>query len=227
MNLSFNQDCIKNHIKLAGMVHLFIVRHGITSAIEQRHLQGSTDSPLSPRGRAEAHLTAAALRDSSIEYAFTSPMGRAMETADIICKQLDLDYQILDELREMDFGFYEGRNYFDAPDDSSTLFERLSILGRIIIAQITGESLIKVGHRASRAWLKISQMVGDGRVLIVSHGALINYLLKYLLLKSSFQAIQPVQTAPCSITELIVTSPGNAEILRLSDIRHLKNQDKI
>ena len=203
------------------MIQLILVRHGTTTAIEQRRLQGSTDSPLSMRGREEARLAAAALQNSSVEYAYSSLMGRARETAGIICAQLGIDYQIVDELREMDFGFFEGREYFETPDKDSTLIDRLGLLGRILIAQITGEPLFHVGRRARMAWQIISESVDRGKVLVITHGALINYLVQFLLPRETFNKIRPVQSDPCSITELDVNLPGNAVLLRLNDTRHL------
>lgn len=203
------------------MIKLFLVRHGTTTAIEQRRLQGFSDSPLSARGREEAQLAATALQNSSIEYAFASPMGRALETADIICGQLGIDYQILDNLREMDFGFYEGRDYFDAPDEHTSIIVRLGLLGRILIAQITGEPLFHVSRRARKAWKIISESADGGKVLVITHGALINYLIQFLLSRETYKKIGPIRSAPCSITELEVNKPGNAVLLRLNDIRHL------
>lgn len=204
------------------MIKLFLVRHGTTTAVEQRVLQGSTDSPLGEHGREEARQAACALESSSIEYVFVSPMGRAKETADIICGRLGVKYQVLENLREMDFGFYEGREYFDAPDEHSSILVRLGLLGRILIAQITGEPLFQVSRRARQAWQSISEIAQNGRVLVITHGALINYLIRYLLPREAHKKIQPVQSAPCSITELDVTTPGNAVLLRLNDVRHLQ-----
>lgn len=203
------------------MIKLFLVRHGTTTAIEQHVLQGSTDSPLSERGREEAHLAAAALQNSSINNAFTSPMGRAVETSDIISGRLGIDHQILDDLREMDFGFFEGRNYFNAPDENTKLIERFGLLGRILIAQITGEPLFHVSRRARKAWQIISEKVVSSKVLVITHGALINYLIRYLLPMEDYKKIRPIQTTPCSITELDVISPGNAVLIRLNDTSHL------
>ena len=208
------------------MNKLFLVRHGTTTAIERRVLQGSTDSPLSERGREAALLAAAALRNSSIDYAFTSPMGRALETADIICGRLGIDHQILDDLREMDFGFFEGREYFDAPDKHSSILVRLGLLGRILIAQITGEPIFNVSRRARQAWQSITQIAQDRKVLVITHGALINYLIRHLLPRDAYKKIRPIQSAPCSITELDVITPGNAALLRLNDTRHLAKSKK-
>ena len=208
------------------MIKLFLVRHGTTTAIEQRVLQGSKDSPLSDRGREEARLAATALQNSSIDYAFTSPIGRALETADIICGRLGIDHQILDDLREMDFGFFEGREYFDAPDEHSSIFVRLGLLGRILIAQITGEPLFHVSRRARKAWQVISESSQGGKILVITHGALINYLIRYLLPREAYKKIRPVRSDPCSITELDVITPGNAVLMRLNDALHLANSRK-
>ncbi|MBM3137322.1 MAG: histidine phosphatase family protein [Chloroflexi bacterium] len=208
------------------MIKLFLVRHGTTTAVEQRVLQGSTDSPLSERGREEACRAASAFQNSTIEYAFASPIGRAKETADIICGRLGIEYQILEDLREMDFGFYEGRDYFDAPDEHTSIIVRFGLLGRILIAQVTGEPLFHVSRRARQAWHSITKIAQDRKVLVITHGALINYLIRYLLPLEAYKKIRPVQSAPCSITELDVAKPGHAVLLRLNDVRHLQRSAK-
>jgi probable phosphoglycerate mutase len=208
------------------MIKLFLVRHGTTTAIERRILQGSTDSPLSERGRNEARLAADALKNSSIQFAYASPMGRAKETVEIICRRLGIEYRTVEELREMGFGFYEGREYFDAPDKYSSIPMRLGLLGRILIAQITGEPLFHVSRRARKAWKIISESSQDCRVLVITHGALINYLIRFLLSREMYKKIRPVRSAPCSITELDVITPGNAVLQRLNDTRHLPKSIK-
>ena len=60
---------------------IFLVRHGTTEDIEKRIMQGSSDSPLSARGREEARRTGEALSGIRFDAAFSSPMGRAWETA--------------------------------------------------------------------------------------------------------------------------------------------------
>ena len=50
-----------------------------------------------------------------------------------------------------------------------------------MFAQATGESLRSVSRRAEKSWAEISAAAPEGKLLIVSHGVLINYLLKYLL----------------------------------------------
>jgi broad specificity phosphatase PhoE len=91
-----------------------------------------------------------------------------------------------------------------------------------LAAQVSGEPLFRVAQRARCAWSEISRHVNDGNILIISHGALINYFVKFLLSVEDYQRIHPVRTEPCSISEIIVRDNGNAKIRKLNDTRHLK-----
>ena len=205
------------------MHHLFLIRHGTTEAIEKHLMQGSTDSPLSAQGREEARRTAKELSTMRFNAAFSSPMGRTLETARILASaHARLEIIQLDDLHEMDFGFYEHKLYFASPDEVPTGLRRLILLVKIVLAQATGETLIQVSRRASRSWEQLSAVVPEGVILIVSHGVLLNFLLKYLLPEATFETIKPVSLRPCSITELEVTSPGKAKIIRINDMAHLK-----
>jgi len=205
------------------MHHLFLIRHGTTEAIEKHLMQGSTDSLLSANGREEARRVAEALKAVRFDAVFSSPMGRSVETARIIThSHHGLEIIQLDDLREMNFGFYEYKPYFGSPDEVPQGFRRLNLLVKILIAQATGESLSRVRRRAFKSWEQITTTTPGGVVLIVSHGVLLNCLLQYLLPEDSFEAIKPASLRPCSITELEVYSPGKAKILRINGTAHLK-----
>ena len=205
------------------MQNVFLVRHGTTEDIEKHLMQGASDSPLSARGREEAQQTAGVLGRIRFKAIFSSPMGRARETAQILAgRHPGLEITLLDDLHEMDFGYYEKKPYFASPDEVPHGLSWLSLLAKIMIAQATGETLSHVSRRALKSWGQIISKVPEGPILIVSHGVLINYLLKYLLSKPDFEAIKPANLRPCSITELEVTSPGNAKLIRINDTSHLK-----
>ena len=107
------------------MTRFLFVRHGTTEGIENHLLQGSTDSPLSQHGMLEAKLTAETLRVELIKACFTSPLGRAVDAAQILCAALEIRPEIMDGLREFNFGWLEGRQLFYPPEDSSPLIEKL------------------------------------------------------------------------------------------------------
>jgi len=209
----------------AMTIHLLLIRHGRTEWIEAGRVQGSTDSPLSPRGRREAALTAEALRGVSFQAVFSSPMGRASETAEIICGRRNTQPIVLNSLREMNFGWYEGRKYFDVPQSASGILRRAILLFKTLIAQCTGEPLASVRRRAADSWVAIRSAITDGNVLVVSHGVLLNFLLDHLLPGDAYGKAKPVYMLHCSITELTVDKSGSAQMVRLNDTSHLKQLD--
>jgi len=205
------------------MLHIYLVRHGTTEDIEKHLVQGSSDSPLSARGRKEAQRTAEALNGIHFAAAFSSPMGRAWETALIVTlPHPGLEVIPLNDLHEMDFGFYEKKPYFASPEEVPHGLRRLTLLAKVMFAQITGEPLRSVSRRAVRSWTQISTRAPAGELLIVSHGVLINYLLKYLLDEEVFKTLMTAAIKPCSITEVKVISTDSAELIRFNDTAHLK-----
>ncbi len=86
--------------------------------IEQGLLHGILDAPLSVRGGQEANLAASALANQHFDAFYTSPLGRARETAAIIGQSIGMDPVPLDGLREMNFGRMEGGRLFNFAKDT-------------------------------------------------------------------------------------------------------------
>ena len=88
---------------------LYIVRHGETDWNKKRRIQGQVDIPLNDFGRSLARKTAKGLSGIPFEVCYTSPLGRAKETARLILEGRKTP--ILEDQRiiEMSFGDYEGK----------------------------------------------------------------------------------------------------------------------
>lgn len=85
----------------------YLIRHGITEGNKTRSFSGCrTDEPLSAEGRDALRRID---RVNSGAVLFSSPMKRALETASIMLP--GLDPVMIDDLREMDFGDFEGKNH--------------------------------------------------------------------------------------------------------------------
>ena len=87
----------------------YFIRHGETLFNRDKRLQGWLDSPLSEKGRSQARILARALQPLGIPRAWASPLGRARETAEIVCREMGIAYENLDALREVSFGDFEGK----------------------------------------------------------------------------------------------------------------------
>jgi len=204
------------------MIHLYLIRHGTTEWIEANKIQGTTDSPLSEKGKHEAAFTARALNMIDFNGIFCSPMGRTVETAGIISVETGKTPILINALHEMNFGIYEGKKYFAAPVNSIRYWKKLELLARILISQVTGESIRSVRSRAVQSWNEIKGICPNGHILIVSHGVILNYLIGCLLPKQKYDQIKPIYLQPCSITEIILPPEQTAKLIRVNDFNHLR-----
>lgn len=90
-----------------GHTELWLIRHGETPWSLSRQHTGRTDVPLTERGREQARMLAPILAQEHFDRVLTSPMSRAIET----CRLAGLGDHAEEEpeLREWDYGIYEGR----------------------------------------------------------------------------------------------------------------------
>src|SRR3712207_5088470 len=90
---------------------LYFVRHGESEANRLREFSNrGVKHGLTPRGREQAAALARALRGAAVAKLFSSPLLRAVETAEILSAAIGVPYEVTDALREYDCGILEGRS---------------------------------------------------------------------------------------------------------------------
>ena len=89
-------------------MRLYIVRHGETQWNTEGRLQGQADIPLNEKGRAIARATAMGMKEIHFDAAFTSPLIRARETAQIILGDRKISLEQDERIQEISFGEMEG-----------------------------------------------------------------------------------------------------------------------
>jgi broad specificity phosphatase PhoE len=132
---------------------LLLVRHGETDWNAEGRLQGHTDRPLSDYGREQARRLAADLEAEDLEAIYASDLARARETAEIAGERLGLPVVLDPDLREKDWGNWEGL----------TSVERDRV-------EFAGESTEAHQERMLHALRRIAERHPAGRVLVVTHG---------------------------------------------------------
>lgn len=140
------------------MKQLYFMRHGLTVLNLQGIRAGSTETPLTEEGRAQAKAAAQIAKELGVDTIAASTMGRTKETAQIVAKELgfkpeDIHYSSL--LVERNFGALEGQPYMPDTDMDG-------------IADI--ETTDELFTRAQLALRWLNSLPGDN-VLVVSHGA--------------------------------------------------------
>jgi broad specificity phosphatase PhoE len=132
---------------------LLLVRHGETDWNADGRLQGHTDRPLSDFGRRQARQLAEDLAEEKLDAIYASDLSRARETAEIVGARLGLAVVIDPDLREKDWGTWEGL----------TPIERDRV-------EFVGESTKAHQERMLAALRRIADRHPGGRVLVVTHG---------------------------------------------------------
>ncbi|WP_413406220.1 histidine phosphatase family protein [Paenibacillus amylolyticus] len=155
------------------MTQIALIRHGSTAWNKEKRSQGQTDNPLDQDGREQAVLLAARLAEESWDAIYASDLERASETAHIIGDRLGIQEIHLDpRLREMGGGQVEG----------TTEEERIAKWGADWSTLDLGRELADAGTvRGSAVLEDIVQQHPDGRVIVVSHGAVLRNTLRGLV----------------------------------------------
>ena len=89
---------------------IYFTRHGESEAnILREHSNRGFRHPLTAKGREQAAALAQKLANIPVARLFTSPIMRAVQTAEILSATLGVPYEVTDALREYDCGILEGR----------------------------------------------------------------------------------------------------------------------
>ena len=202
------------------MTLLRLVRHGTTEWIEQGRLHGILDAPLSPRGREEANLAAAALAQQHFDAFYTSPLGRARETAAIISQRIGLQPEPIEGLREMNFGWLEGGHIFNFAKDTR-LQRALRSAWITFVVWLSGEPRHRFGERVAESAREIARRHPDQRVLVVIHMAVRSNMLARLVDDDASAWVRYDGWPAGSFTDIELTPDGKASIIRLTISEHL------
>lgn len=89
-------------------MRLYVLRHGETDWNVQCRFQGHSDIPLNHKGVALAKVTGEGMADVPFDLAFTSPLQRAKQTAELVLAGRDVPLIVEPRLIEVAFGVYEG-----------------------------------------------------------------------------------------------------------------------
>jgi probable phosphoglycerate mutase len=147
-----------------------IVRHGETDWNTTGVLQGWLDVPINERGRVQARELAQAFADSGFACVYTSPLIRALETAQILAAQLRLPPPTRhDGLKERNFGVIQGIPKTELAELNPALLEH--IVKRNPDTRFEqGESMDECATRVLDGVRDIARQRPGERVLAVTHG---------------------------------------------------------
>jgi len=197
-----------------------LVRHGETAWNQERRIQGgSSDTDLSEVGKEQAARLGLELKDTEISAIYSSPLKRALDTAQAIASYHNLTVQIETDLREMEVGELEGVSIADM----GTSFGQFLLNWRqgLGTAKLPGGE--SVAELADRVWATVQSIKNKhdhGNVVVVSHFftcvATICKAMGWPL--TTIERLR-VQTGSISIIDF---DDGQTRLVSLSDTCHLR-----
>ena len=168
-------------------MRFIFVRHGKTHFNEINLTQGWCDSPLSKVGIKQVENISKQLEQYQIDKAYTSPLGRAVQTANIILSKKEVEPIYEERFKEVNFGILEGI--------STELVRKLNIESPDWLEDLDmdyrpyeGEDIHDVISKHHKAVQEIIEDCNEkDTVLIVGHGCSLYGFFKSLLPQQSFK----------------------------------------
>ncbi|MGH7416243.1 MAG: histidine phosphatase family protein, partial [Candidatus Rokuibacteriota bacterium] len=183
------------------MKRLLLARHGQSVSNALRRFQGAQDVALSPLGVRQAEALRRALGRRRIAHVYASPLERARHTAEIAMAGLGVPLTVVDDLRELSLGQWEGCTVEEIRTGPGDPYARW-VRDPVQCPPPGGEPLPEVQARVVSAVAQIGSTHPDGEnVLIVSHGGVISALLAHWL-GLPLSSIWRLTIANCSLSEV-------------------------
>jgi broad specificity phosphatase PhoE len=164
---------------MAARNRFFLIRHGETEFNRLGIFRGRYEVDLNDRGRRQAGEIGAVLESEGIDFIFTSPLSRAVETAEIVSRSIGVEYRIDEAFNNISLGEWQGvekkKIQHDFPEEWklwTTNPENLLIPG--------GETVEQVRQRS---FARLVEITGEGGTTfaVVTHRSVIKTLAASIL----------------------------------------------
>lgn len=142
---------------------ILVIRHGKTDWNALNKMQGKADITLNEVGKNQAQITALKLKDEQIDIIISSPLKRALQTAEIINENKNVPLIIDNRISERDFGEFEGKETSSFDNDKFWSY-------KVNKKYEKAENIKDFFDRVYNFLDEIKKVYKDKRVLVVTHG---------------------------------------------------------
>jgi probable phosphoglycerate mutase len=204
---------------------LYLVRHGATPLTAEDRFSGSAGVDLSAEGRAQVQHLAERLATEPIAAVYCSPLGRTVETAEILARPHSLPLVLRDGLREISHGRWEGLTRREVEGrfcDEYLAWEA----DPFTFAPEGGESGVAVLARALPVVRDIVLAHAGQNVLVVSHKATLRLLLPSLLGFDARGYRDRLDQSPACLNVLDFKDPVRARLMLFNDVSHYQGRPR-
>jgi 2,3-bisphosphoglycerate-dependent phosphoglycerate mutase len=185
---------------------LYLIRHGENTAnLTREFSHRAVDYSLTPRGIKQAQQTAEYFRTRRLDAIYTSPLKRALETAQIIGAATGREPQVLEQFREVNVGRLEGQPPTHESWAEHDRIVRLWMTEQPELLFPEGENYHMLLARMRSGLAAALRGRANEHVLIVGHGGIFTFTLKDICHAIDLPWLIAQPSRNCSITEIEVT----------------------
>ncbi len=202
------------------MGRIFLVRHGQTTWNKANAYIGSTDLPITPQGRREASLVANRLEQNDIAAIYASSLLRARQTAELIAERFDLPVRVADDLREVNYGEWEGVAESEAQQRYPDVFPKWRADPSSVRIP-GGETFAELRDRSFPAFMNIAESHRHENVIIVAHKST-NRVILCCLLEMDVNRYREIGQGNSAINIVNSRKDGRLIVEQINDTCHLR-----
>ncbi len=197
------------------MTLLLLIRHADNDARKTRLVGRLPGVHLNPQGRRQAEELAALLGKAPIQAVYSSPLERALETAQPLAEALSLPVEQVADLAEIDYGDWQGRTFKQI---RRSKFWRTVGENPAGVRFPGGETFLEAQQRAVAALERIAE--NKEMIAAVTHADIILLTLAHYL-AMPLNAFHRLEIQPASISVLDLQN-GRARVLHVNQVTRLE-----
>jgi len=176
----------------------FLIRHASCSGLGQK-LWGRTPGVcLNEKGKLQAQRLAQRFNGIKLQALYSSPLERAVETAETVARSMKLEIKKSYALNEIDYGEWTGKTFEILSTDER--WRRYNSRRSTTIIP-GGESFLEVQNRVVKELDVLSHQHANARVALVSHADIIRAAVAYFT-ATPIDMIERIEISPCSVSVL-------------------------
>ena len=203
---------------------IYLVRHGQTEWNIKGKTQGHGNSKLTQKGIDQAKALADSISSLPIDYIYSSDLGRAVETAEIISNKFGLDVIETPALREMGFGKWEGLLIKEIQEEYKDIYHTWR--NQPHLAEIPGgETLQIIKERTDKFLAELNEKYDGKHIVLVTHSVTARVILLSIL-NSSMENIYRINQGNTALNVIEFRDYGPV-VIKMNDTSHIKINHKL
>ena len=202
----------------------YIVRHGQTNWNILGKTQGHGNSDLTQKGENQAFELAKSIKEYPIDYIYSSDLGRAVQTSQIISNEIGIKVNKTQALREMGFGDWEGLLIDEIKKNHAKTYEIWRNQPHLVNIP-NGENLHIIKDRVDNFIKELNEKYDNKHILLVSHSVTVRVMLLSFL-NSEMENIYRIKQDNTALNIVEYRDYGPV-VIKMNDTSHIKNNENL